>query len=471
MRRFRNCKILSTLGPSSTSPEVIEKLFLAGVDTFRLNFSHGTHQDHQNRYNIVREIEKKYNRPIGILADMQGPKLRIGKFEGDKIMLKPDQTFILDQENVLGSTERVSLFHPEIYESVSAGTHILLDDGKVMLTVTEVSPKRLVTKVAVAGALSNNKGFNVPNAILKLPALTEKDKTDLKFALDMGADWIAISFVQRPEDVIEARGLIGNRARLMSKVEKPAAIDTLAGIVEQSDAIMVARGDLGVEMPAEKVPSLQKKIVRACRKMGKPVVVATQMLDSMVSNPTPTRAEASDVATAVFDGADCVMLSNETAAGQFPVEAVEMMNRIIYSVEQDPLQRAIMEAGGADPDNTVNDTITRAASAAARQISAAAIISLTSTGRTTKRAAKDRPVVPIISLTDSQTTARQLSIVWGVHSVVTRVVFSDFEELVNDARKFAVEEGFAKAGEHIVVTGGIPFGQPGTTNTLRVTKV
>lgn len=474
MRRIRNAKIIATLGPASSSTEQIEGLFLAGADVFRLNFSHGTHADHKRRYDAIRALESRLGRPIGILADLQGPKLRVGNFQDGKIRLETGAAFRLDLSDALGTAKRVSLPHPEVFAALTDGTDLLLDDGRLRLRVESCGPDFAETRVIVGGELSNHKGVNVPNAVLPISPLTPKDIKDLEFAIDMGVDWIALSFVQRPSDVQEARRLIsqkvGDRVRLLSKLEKPSAIDYLDEIVDSSDAVMVARGDLGVECPAETVPILQKRIVKACRAAGKPVVVATQMLDSMVHSPTPTRAEASDVATAVYDGADAVMLSAETASGSFPLDAVTIMDRIITQVEQDEHYRLIVNAGRLAPENTVRDAISAAARQVAHTLRAAAIVTFTSSGSTTLRAARERPEQPIVSLTSNIEVARQLALVWGAHSVLTSELRS-FNEMVETGCKAAKTEGFGEAGDTVVITAGMPFGCSGTTNILRVGEI
>ncbi len=474
VRRLRKAKIIATLGPASSTPESIEGLFAAGADVFRFNFSHGTHADHQARYEIVRAIEKKVGRPIGVLADLQGPKLRVGKFEGGKIRLESGAGFRLDLDPTPGSAKRAPLLHPEVFAALTTDTDLLLDDGKLRLRVVKHGTDFAETLVITGGELSNHKGLNVPNVILPISPLTPKDLTDLEFALDMGADWIALSFVQRPEDVEQARklvsGRVGNRVRILSKLEKPSAIEYLEEIIALSDAVMVARGDLGVECPPETVPILQKRIVRSCRRVGKPVVVATQMLDSMVHAPAPTRAEASDVATAVYDGADCLMLSAESASGDFPLESVVMMDRIITQVEQDEQYRLNLDASRQHPENTTNDAISAAARQVAHTVTAPAIVTYTTSGATTLRVARERPDQPIISITPDIEVARQLAIVWGAHSVVTDRP-RGFSEIVSKAEEIAQREGFAETGDRIVITAGVPFGCPGNTNILRVADI
>ncbi len=418
LRRARNAKIVATMGPASSSPEMAKRLFLAGVDVFRLNFSHGSADDHRARFTLLRELERETGRPIGILADLQGPKLRVGTFALGPIVLSPGELFRLDLNPAPGDTRRAGLPHPEIFAVLQPGSELLLDDGRLRLVVERCDAEFAETRVVVGGRLSANKGVNVPDVVLPLSALTAKDHRDLTLALELGADWIALSFVQRPEDVHEARALIGDRAGIMSKLEKPAAISRLDEIVAASDAIMVARGDLGVEMPAERVPAIQKRIVRVCRDMGKPVVVATQMLESMIESPVPTRAEASDVATAIYDGADAVMLSAESASGKYPLEAVSMMSRIIEQVEADPAYRQVINASHPpERQADVADAVCSAMRCAVSMLHAAAIVCYTRSGHTSLRAARERPESPVLSLTPIVGTARRLAVVWGIHSV------------------------------------------------------
>jgi len=470
MRRNRSAKILATLGPGTSSEEMITALFKAGADVFRLNFSHGSHEDHKLRFDTIRGLEDKFNRPVGILLDLQGPKLRVGEFKDGKIMLKLGQKFSLDLSKELGNQDRVPLPHPEIFKSLEEGTELLLDDGKIRLKVTQCGDDFAETEVMTGGALSNHKGVNVPSAVLALSSLTEKDRKDLRFGLELGVDWVALSFVQRPEDVAEARKLIAGRAGVMAKLEKPAALEHLDEIINLSDAVMVARGDLGVEVPPEEVPALQKRIVFRCRAAGKPVVVATQMLESMIHAPTPTRAEASDVATAIYDGADAVMLSAETAVGDFPMEAVTMMDRIIQKVERDPHYSKMMNAFRYDPESTAADAITAAARQVAQTISASVIVTFSSTGSTTLRCARERPSVPLLSLTPRADTARKMSMAWGVHSVLTEDL-KTFHDMVVKATRVAKTEGFGDVGDPLVITAGVPFGTPGATNILRIAWV
>ena len=470
MRRTRQAKIVATLGPSSNSPEMIRTLFEAGADVFRLNFSHGPHADHAERFAIIRALEAEFRRPIGILTDLQGPKLRVGDFAGGEAILTAGSTLRLDLDATPGDASRVSLPHPEVFGALRPGTDILIDDGKLRLTITEAGEDFAVAKVITGGRISNHKGFNVPNAVLPVTPLGPKDREDLQFALDHGADYIGLSFIQRPADIAEARELIGGRAAVMSKLEKPTAIEHLDEIVAMSDAVMVARGDLGVELPPEDVPILQKKIIRACREHGKPVVVATQMLESMIDAPAPTRAEASDVATAIYDGADAVMLSAETAAGHYPLEAVTMMDRIIRRVERDPDFWSISETTHQAPKPNAPDAITEAAWQVAKTISAAAIVTYTTSGSTSRRAARVRPSVPILCLTERIETARNLAVAWGVQCVIAEDVH-DFADMVDQAIAVAREFEFAAPGQALIVTAGVPFGTPGATNVLRIEVV
>ena len=414
MRRHRRVKIVATLGPASESAEVIRALFEAGADVFRLNFSHGSHAEHAARVRAIRTLERETGRPIGILMDLQGPKLRIGAITGGAVELAAGARFRLDLSDAPGDAARAPLPHPEIFRALAPGTDVLLDDGKIRLRVMSCGADHAETEVVTGGKLSDRKGVNIPQVVLGLSAMTDKDRDDLRFGLDLGVDWIGLSFVQRPDDVAEARKLIAGRAAVMAKLEKPAAIDRLDEIVQLSDAVMVARGDLGVELPPEDVPSLQKQIVRACREAGKPVVVATQMLESMISAPAPTRAEASDVATAVYDGSDAVMLSAETAAGAYPREAVAIMSRIIERVERDESYRAIMDAVHPNPEETAPDAITAAAAQVASTIKAAAIVTYTTSGSTSLRASRERPTAPVLCLTENVETARRLAVAWGI---------------------------------------------------------
>ncbi len=470
MKRERSARILATLGPASATRERILALAQAGADVFRLNFSHGSHADHAERLKQIREVEHEIGRPIGVLMDLQGPKLRVGRFAGGKVMLAPGARFRLDLEPGEGDATRANLPHPEIFAALEAGTELLLDDGKLRLRVDAFGPDFADTTVLVGGPLSDRKGVNVPGVVLPISPLTAKDRADLDFGLSLGVDWVALSFVQRPEDLREAREIIGDRAWIMAKLEKPAAIDALEPIVALADGVMVARGDLGVELPPQQVPVLQRRIVRAARAAGKPVVVATQMLESMITAPVPTRAEASDVATAIYDGADAVMLSAESASGQYPVEAVSIMHRIICEVEQDPAWRSGLEASHTPAEANTPDAICCALRRVAGLLEPAATVAYTTSGFSALRASRERPATPILALTPQLTTARRLALVWGVHPVPFEEVH-DVTEMVEHAGRAAVSHGFAGPGDVLVVIGGLPFGKSGSTNLLHVARI
>ncbi|MFZ0846082.1 MAG: pyruvate kinase [Pseudolabrys sp.] len=470
MRRLRRAKIVATLGPASSNAEMIGKLFAAGADVFRINMSH-TNQDRMREIvGMIRGVERDTGRPIGILVDLQGPKLRLGTFAGGAALVKNGDSFVLDSDPATGDTTRAYLPHPEIFAGVEIGHTLLIDDGKVRLTVTDAQPKKITTRVAVGGKLSDRKGVSLPDSTIPFSALTAKDISDLEAALETGIDWIALSFIQRPEDIAEAKKITRGRAAIMAKIEKPQAVHRLAEILELTDALMVARGDLGVEMPLEKVPGVQKQMTRAGRAAGKPVVVATQMLESMITSPVPTRAEVSDVATAIFEGADAVMLSAESAAGQFPVEAVATMNRIAEEVENDPLFRNILDAQRAEPEATGADAIADAARHIADTLDLAAVICWTSSGSTGMRMARERPRPPVVALSPNITTGRRLAVVWGVHCVVTEDAH-DQDDMVDRACRIAFKEGFAKPGQRVIVVAGVPLGTPGATNMLRIAYV
>ncbi len=470
MRRWRQTKIVATIGPASGGEEQLVDLFHAGADVFRFNFSHGTHAEHAARLGTVRNVEKRVGRPIGVFADLQGPKLRVGNFAAGPVRLETGQRFRLDLSDDPGDSRRVPLPHPEIFAALRPGSELLVDDGRLRLEVIANGSDFADTRVAVGGPLSDNKGVNLPNVMLDVSPLTEKDRRDLEFALSLGFDAIALSFVQRPEDVEEARRLIDGRARLISKLEKPSAVEHLDEIIRLTDAVMVARGDLGVELPPETVPAIQKRIVRASRRAGRPVIVATQMLDSMIRSHTPTRAEASDVATAVYEGADAVMLSAETAVGDHPALVAGMMDRIIRHTENDPAYRDMIRAGQARPAATMADTITESASQASQTLPAAAIVTFTSSGSTAVRAARARPLVPIVGLTPSPRVARELTLVWGVHAVQVKEL-DDYEHMEAVAVRHALDAGIAVAGDNLVITAGLPLHVAGVTNVLRLARI
>jgi len=466
--RQRKVRIIATLGPASSDPAVVRALFEAGADVFRLNMSHGEHADKKQLFKIIRGLETELKRPQTVVADLQGPKLRIGRFKDGAVQLKKGQPFRLDLADAPGDGARVTLPHPEIFAALESDALLLLDDGRIRLRVLEAAPDHAETQVIVGGVLSDRKGVNVPGVVLPLDALTDKDRRDLDFALEQGADWIALSFVQRPEDVAAVRKLVAGRAGVMAKIEKPAALARIDEILDHADAVMVARGDLGVELPLPEVPPAQKRIIAAARERGKMVVVATQMLESMTASAMPTRAEVSDVANAVYEGADAVMLSAESAAGQYPVEAVAMMDAIARRIESDPTYRHQRAGEHAEPEHTAEDAISAAARQVAQTVGAKLIVTFTSSGSTARRAARERPHVPILTLTPRIATARRLGLVWGLHCVHTRDV-SNFEEMVGKAKRMALRSELVGGGDRIVITAGVPFGIPGSTNVLKIT--
>jgi pyruvate kinase len=470
MRRSRKVKILATLGPASNDEVMIRRLYEAGADVFRINMSHSSHDMLRDLVAKIRKVEVAVGRPIAILADLQGPKLRVGKFADTKVTLKAGDIITLDDNPELGTATRVFLPHPEILASVEPGHRLLIDDGKLELVAEVCDGKSIRCRVIAGTSISDKKGVSLPDTTLPVGALTEKDRLDLDAALAADVDWVALSFVQRPEDLIEVRKISQGRVGIMSKIEKPQAVVRLAEILELSDALMVARGDLGVEMPLEAVPGIQKQITRAARKAGKPVIVATQMLESMISAPVPTRAEVSDVATAVFEGADAVMLSAESASGDYPVEAVATMVRVAQQVERDPYYDSIIHAQRAEPESTAADALSAAARQIAETLKLSAIVTYTGSGNTGLRAARERPQTPLIALSPNVRTARRLSLVWGLHCVVTPDA-TNVDDMVDGACRVAFIEGFAKPGERLIITAGIPFGTPGSTNMLRIAYV
>lgn len=471
MPRPPNAKIVATLGPASKDRATIEALVRAGADVFRLNFSHGTHADHKERLALIRSVEADLGRPIGVLLDLQGPKLRVGTFADGPVKLVEGAAFRLDLDKARpGDASRASLPHPEIFAALRPGADLLLDDGKLRLKVERSGADFAETRVVTGGVLSDRKGVNVPDVVLPLSAMTDKDRADLDFGLTLGIDWVALSFVQRAADIVEARAIIGDRAGIVAKLEKPAAIECLEAILAETDAVMVARGDLGVEMPAEQVPAIQKRIVRACRRLGKPVIIATQMLESMIGSPVPTRAEASDVATAIYDGADAVMLSAESASGKFPVESVAMMDRIIAQTEADPYYREALDSSHTPTAANTADAIGWAARSVAGLLDVAAMVAYTSSGSSALRMARERPRAPIIGITPRPATARRLALVWGVNPVLCRDV-TNVTEMTDLALATAVQLKFASPGQTIVIAAGMPFGTPGSTNLLRIAHI
>ncbi|MEM9433234.1 MAG: pyruvate kinase [Pseudomonadota bacterium] len=467
MRRLRSVKIVATLGPSSDTYDSIRALFEAGADVFRLNMSHGSHADIAERHKTIRQIEADTGRPIAILADLQGPKLRVGKFANEAEELEDGQMFRLDLDDAPGDATRVQLPHTEIFAALEPGSSLLVNDGKIRLKVKDCGKEFADCEVIVGGTISNNKGVNVPDVVLPLAALSAKDRKDLEFVCELGVDWLALSFVQRAADVEEGKALAKGRAAIMSKIEKPAAIKDFDAILAASDAIMVARGDLGVELPIQNVPPLQKRMIRKCRAVAKPVIVATQMLESMIDSPMPTRAEVSDVATAIYEGTDAIMLSAESAAGSFPIEAVTTMDNVAVEVESDPNYRDIIAAQRGGKKTTVADGIVVAAREIAETTDIKAICCFTQSGTTAWLVSRERPHVPIIALTSVERTARQLCLSWGAHCVITGEV-DRFKMAVVAAARAARTGGFATETDQIVVTAGVPFNQAGTTNILRV---
>ena len=465
--RGRKVKILATVGPASRDPEMLRKLFRAGADAFRVNMSHGEHAIHAETIRAIRALEKEFGRPIAILADLQGPKLRVGAFKGGKAVIRHSGHFTLDRDPAPGDETRVELPHPELFAVLEKGQRLLINDGKIRLKVIRAGEDEILCSAEVGGVISDRKGVNVPDAEVPIPALTDKDRRDLAFAVEHGCDWIGLSFVQRPEDLAEARRLMGGHGSLCAKIEKPMAVRRLPEILELSDGIMVARGDLGVELDPEEVPPLQKKIVNAARTAGKPVIVATQMLESMIESPTPTRAEVSDVANAVYDGADAIMLSAETAAGDWPEEAVRIMDRIATHVERDDAYLARVRFLETPPDATTADALSHACMTIADTVPIAAITVFTGSGSTARRVARERPSVPVLVLTPSMKTARRVALLWGAHPVATKDIGS-FEEMIAKGKRMALRHGFGKAGSKLVALAGVPFGTPGSTNLLHV---
>jgi pyruvate kinase len=449
---------------------MIGRLFEAGADVFRINMSHTKPEAMRELVGRIRAVEARFERPISILADLQGPKLRVGALPDGGVTLSAGQTFVFDSSTAVGDAQRGHLPHPEIFAALEPGHVLLLDDGKLRLRAVETSADQAVTTVEVGGRLSSRKGVSLPDSVLPVGALTAKDRTDLEAALDAGCDWIALSFVQRPDDVAEVKKIARGRAGVMSKIEKPVAVERLSEIMELSDALMVARGDLGVELPLERVPGIQKAITRNARRLGKPVVVATQMLESMISAPVPTRAEVSDVATAVFDGADAVMLSAESAAGQYPIEAVQTMDRIAREVESDPNYRGILANQRQAPEATGADAIAEAARSIAERLNLACILTWTSSGSTSLRVARERPSRPLLVLTPNISTARRMALLWGAHCVNVEDAH-DLDDMVTRGCRIALREGFARPGQRVIISAGVPLGTPGATNMLRIAFV
>ena len=465
--RGRRVKILATVGPASRSPEMLRKLFMAGADAFRVNMSHGDQKTHGETIAAIRALEKDVGRPIAILCDLQGPKLRVGTFKDGKAVIRHSGHFTLDRNPEPGDETRVELPHPELFGILEKGQRLLINDGKIRLRVIRADDEAILCSAEVGGVISDRKGVNVPDVEVPIPALTKKDRSDLSFAVDQGADWIGLSFVQRPEDLAEARKLMGGYGALCAKIEKPMAVNRLAELLEMSDGLMVARGDLGVELEPYEVPPLQKRIVNAARTAGKPVIVATQMLESMIESPTPTRAEVSDVANAVYDGADAVMLSAESAAGEWPEESVVMMDKIAGQVERDEGYKERVRFLETPPDATTSDALAHSCMTIADTVPISAITVFTASGSTARRVARERPATPVLVLTPSNRTARRVALLWGAHAVSTKDIGS-FEEMIAKGKRMALRHGFGKAGSKMIALAGVPFGTPGATNLLHV---
>ena len=467
LRRNRNVKIVATLGPSSSTEEMVSRLFEEGVDVFRLNLSHGLHNEIKKRHEIIRKVENKFRRPICILADLQGPKLRCGDFKDRQAELVAGQTFVFDKEKALGDSKRVYLPEFEVFKSLKKGSKVLVNDGKIKLVVKEVSENFVSSEVLIGGIISDKKGINVPDQLLPLSALSKKDLSDLEFVCNLGIEWLGLSFVQRAKDIKEAKKIVRGRAAILSKIEKPSAVDAFDEILEETDAVMIARGDLGVELPIETLPPIQKRLVRQCRDSGKPVIVATQMMESMINSPVPTRAEVSDVAQAIYEGADAVMLSAESAVGNYPIEAVRTMNSIATEVEKEKTYRQLIESSRTPLKGDVSDAITVAAREVAETTNVKVICCFTETGTTASLTSRERPKVPIIALTPKITIARRLTLNWGLHCIVTEEL-ERFKMAVVNAAKAARMYGFANNDDKIIVIAGVPFNVSGTTNILRV---
>ncbi len=470
MKRQRSLKIVATLGPASSDRNTIKHMFEAGVDVFRLNMSHGSHDKVGELHAHIRSIEEEAARPIGIIVDLQGPKLRCGTFANASELLETGQNFRLDLDPADGDATRVCVPHPEIFEVLAPGMTLLVNDGKIRLRVTRSTSDFADCEVMTGGTISGKKGINVPDAVLPLAALSQKDLADLEFTCNLGVDWLALSFVQQSQDVEVARFLARDRALIMTKIEKPAALERFSEILEVSDGIMVARGDLGVELPLHTVPPIQKRLVRRCRAAAKPVIVATQMLESMVENSTPTRAEISDVASAIYEGADAVMLSAESAVGRYPVESVATMNSVAVSAESDPTYREIMDASRRSSRETVADAITAAAREIAETTDVNAICCFTHTGTTARLVAREKPRVPIVVITPFERISRRLSLLWGVHCVTSEFVHS-FDEAVEIATRVAFDQKFGSGDDQVIITAGVPFNVSGSTNIVQVAKI
>lgn len=470
MRRQRFAKIIATLGPASSDPQILQELFRAGVDIFRLNFSHGSHADHLKNIENLRRLESKTGRPIAILQDLQGPKFRVGTFAESKVMLTEGQTFSFDNDDKAGDKQRVFLPHPEIFAAVKVGDRLLVDDARACFEVTANNGKTIETRHIYGTAISDNKGVNMPDTILDVPVLTEKDKSDLQFGLAHGVDYVALSFVQRASDMHYLRQQVGGQAAILAKIEKPSAVDDIEGILEAGDAVMVARGDLGVELPSEKVPGVQKNIINKAREVGKPVIVATQMLESMIENPVATRAEATDVSNAIGEGADAVMLSGETAAGKYPLKAVNFMNRVIVETEKEQYYRKDMRRHYSGKATSTEDAISQGIKAVVNAMPIAAIACFTTSGGTAIRLSQERALTPLLAITPTIELARRLQLHWGIDAD-TMGDIKKFKTVVVAAVDIIKRRGYVEEGDWVAITVGVPFGHAGSTNTLRLVQI
>ena len=474
MNPIRRTKIVATLGPATSESETIVRLMEAGVNVFRLNFSHGSREVHERNIALIRKEAERLGHPVGVLQDLQGPKIRVGTFAEGRVALEAGQPFSLTcDDDGPGDERRVGVTYRSLHNDLKIGDPLLLDDGRLALRVTAIKGATIETEVTLGGVLSNNKGINIPGADLSIPALTDKDVEDLLFGAELDVDWVAMSFVRSRDDLLLARHYLaraGSRARLMAKIEKPGAVSRFEEIIKEVDGIMVARGDLGVEMPPEQVPLIQKRLIRACMESGKPVITATQMLESMIQNPTPTRAEASDVANAIYDGTDAVMLSAETAVGQYPVEAVRMMDRIARSVEADEKYQRDMREHVPNLEGTTADAVSLGAVQMAYNLSAKVIVTFTSSGTTALRVSRNRPAAPVLAITPNERAHRQLSVVWGVVPYFSEDIHNTDEMVEVAARAIRAQE-LADNEDRYVITAGVPFGMRGTTNLIRVERL
>ena len=475
MSDMRKTKIICTLGPAVDSEEMIRKLILAGMNAARFNFSHGTHESHLAQLTKLKRVRDELGIPVAAIMDTKGPEIRIKTFKDGRIELKKDDIFTLTTADCEGDATRVSVTYANLHNEVVPGNHILVDDGLIDLLVQEIKGQEIVCTVENGGPLSNNKSINIPDVHILLPSLTEKDKEDLKFAVENDFDFIAASFVRKASDVEDIRAWLnecgGEKIRIISKIENREGVDNLAEIIAASDGVMVARGDLGVEIPAQEVPILQKKMIKATTMAGKPVITATQMLDSMIRNPRPTRAEVSDVANAVFDGTSCVMLSGETASGKYPIEAVEAMVSTVKAAESAINYWGRFREHSLQPGvSTINDAITHTCCMTAMDLNATAILAPTESGYTAKVISRFRPACPIVAVCQSEKVRHQLAISWGVHSYLTGFVDST-DRLFSMSVEVARKEGAVKCGDTVVITAGVPIGKSGTTNLIKAQVV